>query len=62
MDDQGIDAALMFPASAHDIEYEFVDDMPALYANVRAFNRWMHEEVGFAHQNRMFLPPLHPIG
>jgi predicted TIM-barrel fold metal-dependent hydrolase len=57
MDDQGIEAALMYPASAHDIEFEFVDDIEALYANVRAFNRWMHEEIGFAYQNRMFLPP-----
>ncbi len=31
--------------------------MDALYANVRAFNRWMHEEVGFMAENRMFLPP-----
>ena len=47
MDEQGIDKALMFPAAAHDIEYEFADNIDALYANIRAFNRWMHEEVGF---------------
>ena len=57
MDEQGIDKALMFPAAAHDIEYEFVDNIDALYANIRAFNRWMHEEVGFVADNRMFLPP-----
>ena len=57
MDEQGIDKALMFPAAAHDIEYEFADNIPALYANIRAFNRWMHEEVGFVAENRMFLPP-----
>jgi predicted TIM-barrel fold metal-dependent hydrolase len=57
MDDQGIDKALMFPAAAHDIEYEFADNIEALYANVRAFNRWMHEEVGYVAQGRMFLPP-----
>ncbi len=58
MSEQGIDKALMFPAAAHDIEYEFVDNIPALYANIRAFNRWMHEEVGFVAENRMFLPPF----
>ena len=47
MDEQGIDKALMFPAAAHDIEFEFADNIDALYANIRAFNRWMHEEVGF---------------
>src|SRR5438045_1558040 len=57
MDEQGIDKAIMFPAAAHDIEYEFVDNIPALYANIRAFNRWMGEEVGFVAENRMFLPP-----
>jgi predicted TIM-barrel fold metal-dependent hydrolase len=57
MDDQGIDKALMFPAAAHDIEYEFADNVDALYANIRAFNRWMHEEVGFIADNRMWLPP-----
>ena len=57
MDEQGIDKALMFPAAAHDIEYEFVDNIPALYANIRAFNRWMHDEVGYVADKRMFLPP-----
>jgi predicted TIM-barrel fold metal-dependent hydrolase len=57
MDEQGIDKALMFPAAAHDIEYEFADNVDALYANIRAFNRWMHEEVGYVAEGRMFLPP-----
>ena len=57
MDEQGIEAALMFPASAHDIEFELADDVDAMYANIRAFNRWIHEEVGYAYENRMFLPP-----
>jgi len=57
MDEQGIDKAIMFPAAAHDIEYEFADNIPALYANIRAFNRWMLEEVGYVADDRMFLPP-----
>jgi predicted TIM-barrel fold metal-dependent hydrolase len=57
MDAQGIEAALMFPNTAHDLEYQFADRVDALYANIRAFNRWLHEEVGFAHRDRMFLPP-----
>ena len=57
MDEQGIDKALMFPAAAHDIELEFADNLDALYANIRAFNRWMHEEVGFVVDRRMWLPP-----
>ena len=57
MDKQGIDKALMFPSAAHSIEYELADNVPALYASIRAFNRWIHEEVGFVADNRMFLPP-----
>src|SRR5262249_21928927 len=57
MDEQGIDKALMFRAAAPDIEYEFADNVDALYANIRAFNRWMHEEVGYVAEGRMFLPP-----
>ncbi len=57
MDEQGIDKALMFPAAVSDIEYEFADNVDALYANIRAFNRWMLEEVGYVAAGRMFLPP-----
>src|SRR4029453_17110147 len=57
MDEQGIDKALMFRAAAPNIRYEFADNVDALYANIRAFNRWMHEEVGYVADNRMWLPP-----
>ncbi len=56
MDEQGIDVAIMYPARAR-YEIEFEDDVVAMYANIRAFNRWIHEEIGFAYQNRMYLPP-----
>ncbi len=56
MDGQGIDAAIMYPARAR-YEIEFDDDMTAMYANIRAFNRWIHEEIGFAYKDRMYLPP-----
>jgi hypothetical protein len=37
--------------------HELADNVPALYANIRAFNRWMLEEVGYVADGRMFLPP-----
>jgi predicted TIM-barrel fold metal-dependent hydrolase len=58
MDDQGIEAAIMFPAIAHDLELQFEKDYQAIYANERALNRWVEEEWGFAHRNRMFVPPI----
>ena len=56
MDEQGIDVAIMYPARAR-YEIEFGDDMTAMYANIRAFNRWIHDEIGFAYKDRMYLPP-----
>jgi predicted TIM-barrel fold metal-dependent hydrolase len=61
MDEQGIHAALMFPGLLLALEYEFQDDVDALHANAQAFNRWIHDEVGYAHARRMFLPPYIPL-
>src|SRR5262249_49928949 len=61
MDEQGIHAALMFPGLLLALEYEFQDDVDALHANAQAFNRWIHDEVGYAHAQRMFLPPYIPL-
>jgi predicted TIM-barrel fold metal-dependent hydrolase len=57
MDEQGIHAALMFPGHVLFLEYEFCDDVDAIYANAQAYNRWIFEEIGYAHAGRMFLPP-----
>jgi predicted TIM-barrel fold metal-dependent hydrolase len=57
MDEQGIHAAIMFPGHVLSLEYEFGGDVDAIHANAQAFNRWIHAEVGYAHQERMFLPP-----
>ena len=48
----------MFPAIAHDLELQFEQDYRAIYANERALNRWIEDEWGFAHHNRMFVPPV----
>lgn len=56
MDGQGIDAAIMFPAGPLYLEFELQDNVDAIYANIRAFNRWVHEEIGWGYKNRMFIP------
>lgn len=61
MDEQGIHAALMFPGHVLSLEFEFADDVDAIHANARAYNRWIHAEVGYAHAGRMFLPPYLPL-
>ena len=57
MDEQGIHAAILYPGHVLNLEYEFSDDVDAIYANARAYNRWIHAEVGYSHAGRMFLPP-----
>ena len=47
MDEQGIHAAVMYPGHVLNLEYEFADDVDAIYANARAYNRWIHAEVGY---------------
>jgi predicted TIM-barrel fold metal-dependent hydrolase len=57
MDEQGIHAAIMFPGHVLNLEYEFAEDVDAIYANAQAYNRWIAAEVGHGHAGRMFLPP-----
>jgi predicted TIM-barrel fold metal-dependent hydrolase len=57
MDAQGVEGALMFPQREGLIVHDcFPDDVAATYANVRAFNRFVEEEWGFAYENRIFIP------
>jgi hypothetical protein len=61
MDRQDIDKCVMFPESILDIEYDLMSDIDALYANVRAFNRWVHDEIGYSYKNRIWMPAYLPL-
>lgn len=56
MDEQGVDACLLFPSVAGVVEHFFEGPEP-LYANYRAFNRWLEETWGFAHKDRIYALP-----
>jgi predicted TIM-barrel fold metal-dependent hydrolase len=58
MDEQGLDAILMFPTLACGIEQVLRDDIAATMATLRAFNRWLADDWGFAHQDRLFAVPM----
>jgi len=58
MDAQGVEAALIFPTLAVCVEHFMKDDPDQLYANFHAFNRWLDEEWGFAHRDRIYATPL----
>ena len=47
----------MFPTLGVGMEEALKDDIPALLAAFKAFNRWLDEDWGFAHENRLFSAP-----
>ncbi len=54
LDAFGVEACVMF--SSFFFENEFQDDPEAGFANLRAYNRWVDEEWGFAYRDRLFAP------
>jgi predicted TIM-barrel fold metal-dependent hydrolase len=58
MDEQGLEGVIMFPTLAVGIEQMLRDDIPATMAVLRAFNRWLDEDWGFSHLDRIFAVPM----
>jgi predicted TIM-barrel fold metal-dependent hydrolase len=58
MDEQGLEATLLFPSVGVAVEHEIHDDVDALYANLRAFNRWLEEDWGYGADGRIFAAPM----
>jgi predicted TIM-barrel fold metal-dependent hydrolase len=58
MDRQRLESALLFPTLAVCVEHFMKDDVEQSYANLRAFNRWLHEDWGFAYKDRIFAAPI----
>jgi predicted TIM-barrel fold metal-dependent hydrolase len=57
MDSLDTEGALFFPTLAVGMEQALSNDLPAARAAFRAFNRWMHEDWGFAYEERIFATP-----
>ncbi|MEZ4333687.1 MAG: amidohydrolase family protein [Myxococcota bacterium] len=57
MDEQGMDGCWLFPTLGVGIEHALRDDLPACQAAFSAFNRWLDEDWGFAHRDRLFATP-----
>jgi Amidohydrolase len=58
LDEQGIDAALMFPTLFSLVEERLKDDPDAIAVAVRAFNEWLHDEWTYNYQGRIFATPV----
>jgi predicted TIM-barrel fold metal-dependent hydrolase len=57
MDTQGMQGAIFLPTLGVGMEQALIDDVPALTAAFRAFNRWLDEDWGFAYRERIFAAP-----
>lgn len=57
MDQQGIEACLLFSSIAVVVEH-FIDDPAVLYANLAAFNRWLDDDWGYAYGDRIYGVPI----
>jgi predicted TIM-barrel fold metal-dependent hydrolase len=58
MDEQGVEAAWLFPSQGVCMEGPMQPDIEAAIHILRAFNRWLEEDWGFAYQNRIFAVPF----
>jgi predicted TIM-barrel fold metal-dependent hydrolase len=57
MDELGLDGALFFPTLGVGMEQALRNDVPAMCAAFRAFNRWLDEDWGFAYQDKIYAAP-----
>jgi predicted TIM-barrel fold metal-dependent hydrolase len=58
MDRQGMAGCIMLPTLGVGMEQALLPDLPAVVAGFDAFNRWMLDDWGFAHRERIFAAPV----
>ncbi|UMG93714.1 amidohydrolase family protein [Nocardioides sp. TF02-7] len=57
MDEEGIDGCMLYPSLGVQVEQTLVDDVPATYANLHAFNRFLEDDWGYD-DGRIYAVPL----
>jgi predicted TIM-barrel fold metal-dependent hydrolase len=58
MDEQGVDASLMFPTLASAIEERMSHNHELVHAVIHSLNEWLLEVWGFTHAGRIFSTPI----
>ncbi len=58
MDEQGLDAVLLFPTLGCGVEEALKRDIAATVASLSAFNRWLDEDWGFSYRDRIIAAPM----
>lgn len=58
MDEQGLDAVLLFPTLGCGVEQALRHDIPATTASLSAFNRWLEDDWGYSYRDRIIAAPM----
>jgi predicted TIM-barrel fold metal-dependent hydrolase len=58
LDRMGVQSAVLLPTLGVTIEHPLRHDAEGTFANLRAFNRWLDEEWGFARDERLVAVPM----
>ncbi len=58
MDRQGIQSAILYPATMGTMAENYVRGVKPLYVNLHAYNTWLDETWGFNHQDRIYAPAV----
>jgi predicted TIM-barrel fold metal-dependent hydrolase len=58
MNDQQLDAALLFPTLGCGVEQALANDVPATVASLNAFNRWLDDDWGYSYRDRIIAAPM----
>jgi predicted TIM-barrel fold metal-dependent hydrolase len=58
VEEQGLDAVLLFPTLGCGVEEALRNDVPATMASLSAFNRWLEEDWGFCYRDRLIAVPM----
>lgn len=58
VEEQGLDAVLLFPTLGCGVEEALRNDVPATMASLSAFNRWLEDDWGFSYQGRLIGVPM----
>jgi len=58
VEEQGLDAVLLFPTLGCGVEEALRNDVPATMASLSAFNRWLEDDWGFSCEGRLIGVPM----
>ena len=58
MEEQGLDAVLLFPTLGCGVEQALRFDIPATVASLTAFNDWLDDDWGFSYLDRIIAAPM----